>query len=530
LISVLIADDELLVRIGLKSSINWKEYGFLLVGEAKNAMEAYDIFIENRPDILITDITMPGQNGLELIHKLKDLKPDLASIVLTHHEDFNFAKEAISLGVVDYILKSNLTSDRLLKVLNKARKRIKKDDIRIQDGTESNRAFSNPDDSLKTLFKNFCTQPVAGNPSAEQIDMKYRNYKKILVSLKLHRGAENEDHYSVSDYDISSYQKVMDQLKSRFPPISSNYISLNRFYYIFLSNDNNEFTVIHERISKAFQMLGANLKTLSHDFVTIGLSHDLDRGTPVQTLFKQSVAAENRAFFQPNLIHVYTEDSYYRLIKKEEFYFNKSELESRLNASFSETIQYLDDLLDSLSLEQNYELLERFYSYIIETIRACSGTISIQDSFDKRLKSAISTFNSLDNLDSVRMHIKTLIETFNQFKVTQGNVETSFIIKKSKKFIETHYNQNITLSNLAQNVQVSNSYLSFLFKEELGINFTRYLTQVRIEKAKELLINTNLKIYEIAEKTGFDSPFYFSKVFKDITSLTCKEYRRNSYE
>lgn len=128
---VLIADDEMLVRIGLKSTINWKENGYIVVGEAKNGKECIDIFNKYNADILITDIKMPIVNGLDLIQTLKKKKENLKSIILTHYDDFNYAKEAIKLGASDYILKSNLTSENLLQILNKLSKEIDKEKIHI---------------------------------------------------------------------------------------------------------------------------------------------------------------------------------------------------------------------------------------------------------------------------------------------------------------------------------------------------------------------------------------------------------------
>ncbi|MDA3955090.1 response regulator, partial [Oceanispirochaeta sp.] len=112
MIKILIVDDELLVRIGLKSTLDWEKYGFSLVGEAKNAKEAEEFFYQFSPDILLTDISMPGINGLELISRLRKMKPELQSIILTHFEDFSYARDALQLGALDYILKSNLTPER----------------------------------------------------------------------------------------------------------------------------------------------------------------------------------------------------------------------------------------------------------------------------------------------------------------------------------------------------------------------------------------------------------------------------------
>jgi two-component system response regulator YesN len=106
-----------------------------------------------------------------------------------------------------------------------------------------------------------------------------------------------------------------------------------------------------------------------------------------------------------------------------------------------------------------------------------------------------------------------------------GEISYSYIVKKCVAFIHANYCENITLAEVAKAVGVSHSYLSFIFKQETGINFNTYLSQYRVEQAKKLLLSTSMRIYEVAEKVGFSNPYYFSKVFKEFTGISCKEFR-----
>ena len=119
MLKVLIVDDEFLVRVGLESTIPWSEYGFHVVGSARNGKEAIQLFEQYDPDVLLTDIKMPVMGGLELIERLKSVKPSLVAIIITHYDDFNYAKEALKLGANDYVLKTELFPDNLIKIINK---------------------------------------------------------------------------------------------------------------------------------------------------------------------------------------------------------------------------------------------------------------------------------------------------------------------------------------------------------------------------------------------------------------------------
>jgi two-component system response regulator YesN len=127
LIKVLVADDELLVRIGLRTTIEWEKNGFTIVGEAKNGKEAIELFDKFDADILITDIRMPVMDGLEVIQSIKEKKKDLKSIILTHYDDFSYAQKAIKLGASEFILKNNLSSDNLLLTLKKLSEELEPD-------------------------------------------------------------------------------------------------------------------------------------------------------------------------------------------------------------------------------------------------------------------------------------------------------------------------------------------------------------------------------------------------------------------
>jgi len=529
LLKVLIVDDELLVRIGLKSSLNWEEQGYHLVGEARNAKEAQELFDKTDPDILITDITMPGLDGLELIHLLKQKKEDLASVILTHHEDFHFAKEAISLGVVDYILKSNLTAERLREVLAKAGSRIIQYRKISSPGTSPSDSRSAAFTDLQRAFSRFCSLGITeGLGDFEKGSGRF--HFPVMVCISVHIGIDREP--SETEQSLDMYDKMSGQILSTlsFPVLKGE--KDGRFLYLFLGDSSENGALRYGQIRKLLLTLDSSIRKYSHIFLTAGLSSRDESPRSLRTLYREALAAEDRAFFRQPMIETCSSsgETAGPLSPGSE---EPANLESEITALLKDRSRSPDELLDplfaNLYRRQSYSLLRSTAISLINTIRTQTSLRPDRVGMDSRLKNAETLFAGLEDFDAVKMYLKEQLSASRGSQTGGGAVQTSFIIQKSKKYIETHYDQNISLSNLAEKVEVSRSYLSFLFKEELGINFTHYLTNVRIENAKSLLTGSNLKIYEIADKVGFDSPYYFSKVFKDICGITCKDYRRQHY-
>jgi two-component system, response regulator YesN len=141
-------------------------------------------------------------------------------------------------------------------------------------------------------------------------------------------------------------------------------------------------------------------------------------------------------------------------------------------------------------------------------------------------------YKNLEKLHNFKMTKQYITDIYDELMYhSNGNnsVKYSYVISKCLDYIKSNYDKNISLGDAAGNVQISKSYLSLLFKQETGINFSNYLTNYRIEKSKKLLLRSNYKIYELAEKVGFDNPYYFSKVFKEVTGSSCKEYRKQTH-
>lgn len=528
MIKILIVDDELLVRIGLKSTLDWEKYGFTLVGEAKNAKEAEELFHKFSPDILLTDISMPGINGLELISQLKNKKPELQSIILTHYEDFCYAREALQLGALDYILKSNLTPERLLAVLQKAESQLPGNRENNISGisTSDGKNRHNRSELLLSYFEEVIKyKKTPANRLYDQID-GYASYQLASISINL----SINDKLNLDAREIKVIEEVSSQILSSFAQDIQCLIHENRINYLFcfkkiLSKTEQDMIII-----KLLNSVVTNLKKILNYYMLSGISLASDTIRSLGNMYEQAYAAGQKSFFDDSHLTLYEPESdnsatvhvTVDLVKVKALLQEKKCTE--LEIYFDELFSVLKKLRDKPLFQAIYnQILELFSLYLKENNNGEQYSQLSSSMFE------IENFEKLYDFNAVKMHILNIVTLLMGIDNKEDNIQMSHIIKKSISFIEKNYNQNISLSNLATNVEVSRNYLSFLFKQELGLNFSHYLTGIRIDKAKRMLAVTNMKIYEIADRVGFDSPYYFSKVFKETTGMTCSEYRNHYY-
>ena len=528
-IKILIVDDELLVRVGLKSTLNWEEHGFLLVGEAKNAKEAIEIFDKHNPEILLTDISMPGLNGLELIHLLREKNPNLQSIILTHYEDFHYAREAVSLGVRDYIVKSNLTPERLLKVLKDAEVQIRKlpenRDPYFGDSTPVRR--DNPEKALSSLlFREGRVQgAIEALSDSIKHDLPMDSYQMALVSLNLNLN----ENFQLNTRQKEMIEDVSSQVLMECPYPAIHTVYRNEIVFLFNFDSLVNSSGLDDKITKYMNQIKLNLKKYLNYYLMIGISRLSRNIYDCQELYIEARTACKQAFFKSNHISVYRKES--------EKQFTSHQLPEQ-NLLFpliksnrkQELMQYIGDFIHQASELEDFDYLKKVFDTFLDQAALFLEEIQIH-SEDEILANRLNKndFYSLFDIEAVRMHIVNLYNTILDSSIENIPVQNSYIVRKSIDYIDSHFNENISLNNLARNAEVSRSYLSFLFKQELGLNFSHYLTQTRIRNAKDMLIHSNMKIYEIADKVGFDSPYYFSKVFKETTGETCKEFRNRHY-
>jgi two-component system response regulator YesN len=307
---ILIADDEFLVRLGLKTTIDWQTHGFEIVGEAKNGKEALELFEQFNPDILLTDIRMPIMDGLELIQAIKQKKKTLKSIILTHYDDFNYAKEAIKLGASEYILKSDLNSDNLFNILNRLSNEI--DSETAKSGEFPQIEKSNLTDNYELCQQLLIRLADEGFKSQNDFDEFIKNYFNVfeLSGFVFLTGAikivGNSNINNNNDHFENTVNNVLKQSLESRSIILYSYIRKDLINVLINTSEENS------NIYDAVHVFKQNMNKFLEADVSIGFSRYSNQPREIITLLKQSRIAMKYCFFELSGITVFD----YSMIEK----------------------------------------------------------------------------------------------------------------------------------------------------------------------------------------------------------------------
>ncbi len=515
MIKVLIADDELLVRIGLRTTIDWEKNGFTIVGEAKNGKEAVELFDKFDADIIITDIRMPVVDGLEVIRRLKEKKKDLKSIILTHYDEFSYAQKAIKLGASEFILKNNLSADNLLLILKKLSKEMeppKQNNIRSSMKTDF-LYYALEKAILSNISKVNYTELMNVDMDVQFFEHFYVAYGKICY---------NGD----ADYDMSH--------NDFFKNISNIFISKNHVrqammmvdnHLIYLYNINFKTNDHKNELEEIIDMLKRNIKQFFDLDIYFGVSSVSHELLDIPKLVIEGKTACERCFFSENKVIHY--DQNLEKIVDDNIKIKPDVIRGYVESSDMEKLYaYIDNRFDKIYTTYNKMGVRKLFIDFISLAKIIYQERFPEEEIVNDAKFRYLYFEKLSDFNAIKVYVK---DVYHFITMINEEKDYSYYIKRSIQFIKENYERNISLDEVAEYSQISKSYLSLLFKQETGINFSIFLTNHRIEKCKEYLKESHYKIYEIAEKVGFDNPYYFSKVFKEKVGISCKEYQKKHF-
>lgn len=523
--NVLIVDDEEKIREGLRNYINWNELGINLTGVAQSAEEAIRIIESECVDILLTDIVMDGNNGLELIKEALKINPFIKSVILSGYDEFAYAKEAIKLGTFDYLNKpfnlSELVSifDKLKLVLDKEKnERIQQKELNL---------FSH-EKFLNNLVNGYYTDSNVVIRKAEEIGIKLYNDQFCVIRVYL-KQVTNDEKSTYDEY-LSEKQSISELSQEYLNKIGKAYIFNNNlqeiailFYPISLTSIQKELSDFLENLQKKINLP-----------VYMGVGKIYISTSDARNSYSEAgKALEYRVIRKQNNSFFYEEIA--------EFFKGRSMITPQIEADILEKLmnQELDDLQDyikKLLLDfYNDDLSNKsiFYDISIELFiiinNYLTNTFSIEDikSIRKNDYNELRSLLQKDSYDGIKDFMFSYLKDCSA--VINNNKEKSLgiIIENVRKYINEHYSEDINLNKLSKVAFVNPSYLSKLFKEKTGENFIDYLTKVRIEKSIKLLSDPSLRLYDISEMVGYESARHFSKVFKDFMGMNPKDYRNN---
>lgn len=516
MLTVLIADDEINICNLIKNEIEWETLGLQFLGSSTNSLEILDMMKELKPDIVITDIQMPCLSGLKLIKEAQLEGLTANFIIISGYSYFEYAKEAISLGVDSFLLKP---IDH--KELNEALSKII--DNKLHAIQKEQRNFNN---TVK-VRKSFLTNPPMPPFPIERLDMVNKEYqfsfsegsfiigKMAIDSLDVHaanalninmvvHAVERNCAHLCFDYEICEQEKNRISFIMNFNPENLN--ALNRsFQYLikelsslnFLAS-NTGYTIA---VSECFSDLSCISKALSQ--VSLALSGRIVTGLNRVEVF--SPHKENLNYLTTVRIEPYRKNiAYYIEIKDY----------ASLISIFDQAVKEAPSLLKDFPYD--------FYFYLSHLVSTILDPLNI--SFDQT-----AFFEELDRLEDIALYTDFLHNYIKEILDHDANIklpDSRKAISTIKDFVNQNYSSHITLETVSDIVFLAPAYLSNLFKQETGINFIDYVTNVRIDVAKDLLRHSRMTIKEIALHVGYRDEKYFSKMFRKNVGIKPTEYRK----
>ena len=541
MLKIFLAEDEVIVRETIKRMIPWENLGFELVGEAADGEMALPLLIRQQPDLLITDIKMPFMDGLTLARLAKKEVPGLKVVILSGYDDFNYAKQAINIGVEDYLLKP-ITKNALIERLTEIRSRYEDEKTQREYYEKFHREMQAYE---KNSSRDFFEALVSGSldmmevyKRAEKLglDIVAESYNILIFTMNC-----NED-FSGQREGYSSWEAESLEMLERFftgHPSAMLFRSNVFSYGVMIKGEKNSIRentrICVEEIRKIFDRKEDNKEW----FVAVGES--VERLSQIQKSYHSaSRAFSQRYLYDGKVLHydemlamekkdVTNDDSEY-LQKVDVNALNPTILQKFLsNGLLEETENFVQDYFYAIGQEPMESVV--FRSYVILNVR-----FSVL-SFLKELGCDTKTLEPEDtekilaesgrNMESTIAYAEKLVSQAIQLRDRNSGNKNRSILKTAVDFIDQHYmEEDMSLNKAANAANVSANHFSALFSQNMGQTFIEYLTSLRMDKAKEYLRCTGMRSSEIAGEVGYKDAHYFRYLFKKTQGMTPSDYRK----
>ncbi|MDE5697711.1 MAG: AraC family transcriptional regulator [Lachnospiraceae bacterium] len=526
---IILIDDEPLILAGIASLICWEEHDCCIVGKATNGHDAIDLIMETQPDIIITDIRMPVMNGLELIEACQAKHCEFAFLFLTNLEDFQLAKQAVRLGAVDYLVKLDLQPQTLIQALDRAKEHCS----RMESHHNKEMYTLLLKDTQKQQERNYFSQlllspPDIDLPSNPEISARYQNAYLILLQMK-------PEQILFGHAEAYDFQFISSQLLDIVSGIAARYFSVHT---ILIPHKDTLLLVVcpkpesdnNKSLSEFCTKVNVALGTYFALTALFGISQKKAEPAMLPDAFREAQSAMNHCYYESSLRIAFYKNQESRPRQPAQREFNINFLKKSMSTAVLEN--------ESQDLKNIFrELTELFTQYKPDKTQAASACINIYSYLHDLLQNESSEDNAfpysidiagqlsrLNSLDDILQWLNSFCDKMCTLLTERKEKRSDKFVHMAKRYIHEHYNDKLTLSDIADHLRISPGYLSTSFSNYMNRTVSDYIAEVKIEHAKELIDSGQYLIYEIANQLGFENAYYFSKVFKKVTGMSPKNY------
>ncbi|SCZ08358.1 two-component system, response regulator YesN [Paenibacillus polysaccharolyticus] len=532
-LKVLLVDDEYLIRNLLRMRIDWQEQGMQIVGEACDAAEALEQVELLHPDIVFTDIYMPKMDGIELSGLILKRYPNIKIVVVTGHDEFEYARQSVKLGISDFILKP-IRSTELLQVTAKLREAIEQERGREYELTKLRKEMKR---SLPYLKERFVNQWLQGMLNEEEVREQLHFYgipiaadhpQSRVAIIEIQAASPSQAETSTEEVQILMRMDGLKHVQAYYQ---------QDIYKIIVMDTHNRIVILATHpdakpTEQAEQLLG-ELRCLlkvdgSEADVTIGIGQLYSGWESVCIAYREACRAlDYQTFVGKNQV-IFFEDLVIAGAKQSQPYRSDKGLLEQLQFCISvgaeeEAVSLLRQILAAPFFNT-----AQFRMAAMDVITECQRVVMEQQLEDEQVfnQEAVAVILMSEHLPDLRRMLEQHVRAISGVIKAKRQAKEVNLIDQVKAYLEEQMsNAEVGLSSTAAAFYVSPGHLGRLMKKETGQTFVEYLTQLRMKKAESLLKQTDLKGYEIGEQVGIPDPQYFSVLFKKQFGRSMNEYR-----
>ncbi len=529
---IMLVDDEEEVRTSIIRKIDWQDAGFEVIGDAENGKEALEKIEQNEPDVVLTDIRMPYMDGLEMAEMIRQRYPSMKLVIFSGFDEFEYAKKAIKLNVIEYILKP-VNVEELTAILKKIKKSL---DEEIAQKRNVNLLRESYIKSLPTIREHFLNDLLHGGMDKAQIDEKLKEYAIDIADAS--KWVMAAIHLELDD----KTNKVVPLHEQReLIPISVRNIIQEKLdgQYRFIIFHSSFETILLAAIDKENTQTGLvallgdackEIKKILEVSVTIGVGESCnslnDLGRPFRTALNalgyRAIAGAGGVICIGDM---------------EPSVHEKLQFDTRMESELIAAIKFgpeerIHTVLDGIvgHMEEAKVHYRQYQAYILAIINVLTR-LSLQ--YDLKISEMFDVENDyfeilgrVQKMKNVRPYLTRVALNMNSAMEEARSNTTKNVISEAKRYIQDNFQDpDLSVEKICRHLHMSPAYFSTMFKKETGQAYISYLTDVRLGRAVELLMATDDKTYIIAEKVGYPEQNYFSYVFKKKYGVSPTRYR-----
>jgi len=516
---VFFVEDEIITREGIRDNVDWQANGFEFCGEATDGETALALLRTVRPDVLITDIKMPFMDGLQLSRIVRERMPWVKIIILSGHDEFEYARKAISIGVTDYLLKP-VTAQKLQSVLQNLSVQLDREKIeqerlkRLQEQVDENRETLREKLLFKLVMGAISHTEAIEHAQGIGLDLIARHYQVLILKIEL---ADRTEQYDHDEYQ--QMQSAVAALAARNPDI---FVLKRDWGDLILLFKGGTAEYLEEERDLLLDEIRQEVAKTRYQ-LTIGIGAPRERVADISGSYIDAlVHLQNPSVPPAAACDEVTRAELLKVDRQAAENYLRHGVKDEFDAFFDAYLQPLSEAALKSNLIKNYI----FMDMVLATARLVHELGGEIDKVIPELGAMENMLSKVKSVEELRSRTCQIVSTGLAYRDSQSASQYRKLIRRAKEYMEQHYaDAELTLNEVAAHASLSPSHFSVVFSHETGQTFKEYLTERRINKAKELLRMTSLRSAAIAYQVGYHDPHYFSSVFKKNTGVSPLEFR-----